>query len=226
MSTRYRWYQVRLPFALARLSTLLCEYQFKVGVDSGFLPDAGTTDGDRFRFFWRTLFAVSHFDEAGNQTFETVETINVIVFSLLLRGDCLYLRLEDPGRQVRELLNALERIAGLGFVAEPVTFERFRPRDVFRDVGVATVVGLKVVGAVLAKDIVARIEYASKDGIDVERVPLLDKMKYRVEAASFSVVSQGVRGHVALSSNGSAKVSGQLAPLLLQLIEAQLPKRT
>lgn len=72
--------------------------------------------------------------------------------------------------------------------------------------------------------VVARMEFASKQGMIVENMKLLDGIRYNVDSAVFELIYEGVRGQVAFSSSGVVKVSGHLAPRLVHLIERDLPK--
>jgi len=76
---------------------------------------------------------------------------------------------------------------------------------------------------VLADDLVARMEFASKAGMVVENMKVLGGLQYKVELAMFELVLDGLKGQLAFSATGTVKVSGQLAPKLLSLIEQDLP---
>lgn len=81
-----------------------------------------------------------------------------------------------------------------------------------------------MVGAVVNEDLVARMEFVSKQGMIVENMKLLEGLRYNVDSVVFEVVYEGVRGQVAFALSGLVKISVQLAPKLVSLIERDLPK--
>jgi len=113
---------------------------------------------------------------------------------------------------------------GLGFTSKLLTFEKAKPTTVFESIQAFKLIGLKVVGAVVEEDLVARMEFASKQGMVVEKMKLLEGLRYKVDSATYELVYEGIRGQLAFSSSGTVKVSGQLAPRLVHLIEQDLAK--
>jgi hypothetical protein len=111
----------------------------------------------------------------------------------------------------------------MGFTAKPVTFDKERPSSVFNSVDSSKLIGLKVVGAVLADNLVARMEFVSNEGMVVESMEVLAGLKYKVELAVFELVLSGLRGQIAFAANGTVKISGQIAPKLISLVEKDLP---
>jgi hypothetical protein len=47
-------------------------------------------------------------------------------------------------------------------------------------------------------------------------------MHYKIEFAAYELVYEGIRAHLTFASSGTVKVSGQLAPKLVNLIEQDL----
>ncbi|WCM89942.1 hypothetical protein [Acidovorax sp. NCPPB 3576] len=161
-------------------------------------------------------------DSEGLPTYEQIDSVSFTDFALVEIDDLTFLRVENPGRSVRDLLNALETLVGMGFTVKPVTFDKGQPTTVFSSVDTSKLVGLKVVGAVLADDLVARMEFVSKEGMAVESMTVLDGLKYRVEHAVFELVLGGLKGQIAFAANGTVKISGQVAPKLVSLVEKDL----
>ena len=161
-------------------------------------------------------------DSEGLPTYEQIDSVSFTDFALVEISGLTFLRVENPGRNVRDLLNALEALIGMGFTVKPVTFDKAQPTTVFRSVDASKLVGLKVVGAVLADDLVARMEFVSKEGMVVEKMTVLAGLKYKVEHAVFELVLGGLRGQIAFAANGAVKISGQVTPKLVSLVEADL----
>lgn len=154
--------------------------------------------------------------------YEEVASVNFTDFAIVLVEGTTFLRIENPGRNIRELMNSLESILGLGFTSKALTFEKTRPTTVFENVDSIKLVGLKIVGAVIDDDLVARIEFASKQGMIVENMKLLDDLRYKIDTSVYELIYEGIRGQMVFSSSGLAKISGQLAPRLIHLIELDL----
>ncbi|WP_265583791.1 hypothetical protein [Chitinimonas koreensis] len=113
-------------------------------------------------------------------------------------------------------------MVGLGFTVKPITFNGGKVTSLFEQVGASKLVGLKVVGAVIKDDVVARMEFASKQGMVVENMNLLDGVNYKIESAVFEVIYEGIRGQVSFGSTGLVKISGKITPKLVNLIEMDL----
>lgn len=221
MQTRYRWFRIQLPPRAKDLEALVATRAFDSTSTYGFARVSGAAP---YRFLWRSRVVVTKLDIEGNPTYEQVDSISFTDFALVKIGNLTFLRVENPGRSAQDLLNALETLTGMGFVAKPVTFDKVQPTTVFSSVDASKLVGLKVVGAVLADDLVARMEFASKEGMVIENMVVLAGLKYKVEHAAFELVLGGLKGQISFAANGTVKISGQVAPKLVGLVEEDLPK--
>ena len=224
MLTRYRWYRIQFPSSISDISSIITGRPLTKGASFGFSRMEGTMGASRYRFLWRTKVVVTLFDDDANPSYEEVASINHTDFVMITVDDITFLRIENPRRNIRDLLNALESIIGLGFTCKPLTFEKAKPSDMFKSIDSNKLIGLKVVGAVVDEDVVARMEFASKQGMIIKDMKLLDDLNYNVVSTVFELVYEGVRGQVSIASNGLIKVSGKLAPRLVHLIEQGLPK--
>ncbi len=223
MINRYRWYRLQLPRSSQSLFSIIEKHQFSKDGKIGFLNLERIESISKYRFLWRTEVFVTKFDDDGLPYFEAVESINYFDFALLEMNKMHFLRIENPPRSIREFLNILESEVGLGFTSKVVTFEKVKPTSLFSSVDSSRLIGLKVVGAVIGEDLVGRMEFASKNGMLISEMKVLDGMKYTVDSAIFELVYQGLRGQASFNSNGMVKLSGQLSPKLLNLIEQDLP---
>lgn len=195
-----------------------------LGATFGFSRTDGSIGTQLYRFFWRTKVIVTQFDDAGAPSYQEVASVNFTDFAITEIDGETFLRIENPGRNIRDLLNALESMVGLGFTSKLLTFEKAMPTTVFENIQAFKLVGLKVVGAVVDEDLVARMEFASKQGMVLEKIKLLEDLRHKVDSATYELLYEGIRGQLAFSSSGTVKVSGQLAPRLVHLIEKDLVK--
>lgn len=222
MKTRYRWFRIQLPARAKELAALVSTRPFDSTSTYGFSRVPNEFRGDLYRFLWRSRVVVTKLDSEGIPTHEQIDSVSFTDFAVVNIGDLTFLRVENPGRNVRDLLNALETLVGMGFTVKPVTFDKGKPTTVFSSVDASKLVGLKVCGAVLADDLVARMEFVSKEGMVVENMAVLDGLKYNVEHAVFELVLGGLKGQIDFAANGTVKISGQVAPKLVSLVEADL----
>ncbi len=224
MLNRYRWYRIQLPQGVTDLAEIITAHPLGLGDTYGFSRTDSSTGTQLHRFLWRTKVIVTQLDDAGAPSYQEVASVNFTDFAIIEIDGETFLRIENPGRNIRDLLNALESIVGLGFTSKLLMFEKAKPTTVFESIQTFKLIGLKVVGAVVAEDLVARMEFASKQGMVVEKMKLLEGILHKVESATYELVYEGIRGQLAFSSSGVVKVSGQLAPRLVHLIEQDLPK--
>ena len=223
MINRYRWYRIQLPRGVTDLAEIIAARPLGPSETYGFSRTESSTGARLHRFLWRTKVIVTQFDDAGAPSYEEVASVNFTDFSIIEINGETFLRIENPGN-IRDLLNALESMVGLGFTSKVLTFEKAKPTTVFESIQAFKLIGLKVVGAVVEEDLVARMEFASKQGMVVEKMKLLDGLRHKVDSANYELVFEGIRGQLAFSSSGTVKVSGQLAPRLVHLIEQDLAK--
>ncbi|MDZ4350010.1 hypothetical protein [Acidovorax sp. BoFeN1] len=221
MQIRYRWFRIQLPARARDLAAIVANCPFESAASFGF--SRAPSGGASYRYLWRSRVVVTKLDAEGAPTYEQIDSVSFTDFAVVELGDLIFLRIENAGRNIRDLLNALETLAGMGFTAKPVTFDKERPSSIFNSVDSSKLIGLKVVGAVLADDLVARMEFVSKEGMVVESMEVLAGLKYKVELAVFELVLSGLRGQIAFAANGTVKISGQIAPKLISLVEKDLP---
>ena len=221
MQIRYRWFRIQLPARARDLAAIVANCPFESAAAHGFAR--APSGGASYRYLWRSRVVVTKLDAEGAPTYEQIDSVSFTDFAVVELGDLIFLRIENAGRNIRDLLNALETLAGMGFTAKPVTFDKERPSSIFNFVDSSKLIGLKVVGAVLADDLVARMEFVSNEGMVVESMEVLAGLKYKVELAVFELVLSGLRGQIAFAANGTVKISGQIAPKLISLVEKDLP---
>lgn len=222
MQLRCRWYRIHLPKGSPDLSAVLEKYPLGPDVNQGFTTVTGAWGQQLHRFLWRSKVVITLVGDDGEPHYQEVATVNFTDFAVLNVDGEMFFRIENPGRSIRDLLNTLESLVGLGFTCKPVTFAKKKPVSVLESVEVAKLVGLKVTDAVLGKDLLARMEFSSKEGINPEKLTALDGVPHKTDSASYELIYGGVKGVLHFSSTGMVKVGGQLAPKLIHLIEQDL----
>lgn len=224
MSSRYRWYGIKLPKGITNLGDVIAKHPLHEETDRGFISIEGLLGNSSYRFVWRSTIFATQLDSKGNPSYHEVSTVNFTDFSIIQRKGGICLRAENPGRTIRDLLNALEGAVGLGFACKAIDFERSKPALVFEQVEVTKLIGLKIVNASFGQDLVGRMEIASKQGIRPDQMDILRGVPHKVDSASYELIHEGIKGQLTIGSNGTVKIGGQLAPKLLSLIEQDLPR--
>ena len=224
MLTRYRWYRIQLPSGAPDFSGVIAKHPLVANANQGFTRVEGSLGALIYRFLWRSKVVIVQFDDNGTPSYQEVATVNFTDFAIVSIEGVTFLRIENAGRSIRDLLNAIEALVGLGFTCRPVTFENSKPTIVFEKIETIKLIGLKVIGAVLEKDLVARMEFASKQGITLDKLTILEGVPHKIESASYELIYEGVKGQLAFTSNGTVRVSGQLAPRLIHLVEQDLSR--
>ncbi|MGQ5522634.1 hypothetical protein ACUHMQ_05155 [Chitinimonas sp. PSY-7] len=222
MLIRYRWYRIQLPRDIPGLDELIDNCPFGQDTNQGFTRVNSELGHLNHRFLWRSTVVVSQVDESGDTFYQEVASVNFTDFAIINIKGTVFLRIENPGRSIKDLLNALESLVGLGFTSKLVTFEKKEPVTVFEKTEVVKLIGLKVTEAILGEGIIGRMEFTSSEGITPEKLTILTDIPHKTESASFELIYGGVKGLLSFNSNGTVKVSGQLAPRLIYLIEKDL----
>lgn len=217
MLLRYRWYRLSVPGGA--LETAIDSWASPE--NDGVFMRAELFDGQNgFRFYWESQITINRIGPAGAVQREQVSSTSLAEFVLLPVGkNRALLCLVEPGRNVRPLMAALERVYGLGFSCAPITLEKNPPLSILDHVDDARLVGLKLCNVIVKKSIVARMEFAAKSGMHESDLGRISKLKQTRDQAVYDLVYKGVRGHLSYTSSGLVRVGGALAPRILNYVE-------
>ncbi|NIJ89021.1 hypothetical protein FHR49_001808 [Xanthomonas campestris] len=171
------------------------------------------------RFSFRHSFVVERVhDGLNDEVIELVSSVDVAITSGTFSS---VVRISDGGRGARRLIEALAETFGFGFSINPMrTLDReqivgFNSGD-FDD---CKMVSLKVTNVRVADGVIARMEFASRQGMSLEGLDELKSRDFSVDSVKYEVLKAGVRGSIAATSSGRAFVSGSLGPLLCQILD-------
>lgn len=221
MISRYKWYQVRLPCSVAEFFTKLRDIGYDNASTKGFLVNESESS---FRYIWPSTINAVRLDNDGNYEYQQVATVNSQSVTVLSQRTII-LRFESPVRSMRDVFNALESVIGFGFACEQIVINDSLVQTALVSATSKTLNTLKVSGAIPSANSLARIELASKEGINTEKVKLLGLSDFLVEAASYEVFYKGVKGHIGFSRSAACKISGPLTPFILSSLESALQER-
>lgn len=224
--TRHKWFRIGLPGTLnqlekrVRATRLTADRQFGFSLRSAENGEVVTT------FLQRSSVPIVLLDGEGNAQRQLINTIDRIDFVFLQSSAGCWIRVDEPPRSLRDMLNALETTAGMGFSAEPVTFSLAQQKAVLARTDEFKLIGLKGVGSSVELQMVARIELASKVGLNLERLEILRDLSCTIDHSSYEASYQRTRGQITFTATGVVRLAGQLQPRLLNLVERQLVQRT
>mgnify|MGYP001033399749 CR=1 FL=1 len=224
MDTKYRWYRIQYPRENFEISPILKKSPFTSKSNFGFAFIGDDFGNIKYRFLKRSKLTITVLDDSGEPTYQDVLTVEITDFSIFSINSLVFLRVENPGRSIRDLLNALEKLIGLGFTCKVITFEKIKPTEMFTNLDDTKLVGLKVTGIVAGQNLKANLELTSNEGIVTEKVRILEDMRYNITSAVIDVLYKGLRGKVSLASTGLVKITGKLTPKIIHIIEKSLPK--
>lgn len=219
MVTRCRWFNIGLPCSYEHLNARLRLQTFSDEAASGFAIDRSESNRISGNFISRTSLKILRVQPDGSTGLEDVGAISLLPFEIFTRGKSDWLKIFDPPRSTRDLTNALERVIGMGFFVEPVIFSYETFKSMLQKVDECRLVSTKGIAALHESGALARIELASKDGIALDKIPLLKGLEYIVDTAVYEVNLRRERGQVSFSRSGMVRINGRLSPRIMELIE-------
>jgi hypothetical protein len=162
---------------------------------------------------------LEQYESDGTKFYNPARVVSSVGLTLLEGKTDFVLRVVDPGRNMRSLIAAMEQTLGFGFWINPIEFDSVALMRLFRKIEVKNIVGLKIKDVVSSESWVGRMEFASKQGIDIDRLKFLKAMEYRHEWVKFELLHKALRGYAAVSSGGLVRTGGDLAPMVRDSVE-------
>lgn len=218
MISRYKWYEARIPGTIHDFLEKIERHAFTSKTANGFIVNEERLG---FRYIWQATLSAQRLNEDGATERQEITTINSQEIAIV-SGNKILFRMENPARSTRELMNALESIIGFGFSCQQIIIKDKDIQESLAKIDNKKLNSLKVSGALLESKALARIELASKEGLDTENIKILSMSEFIVDAASYEVTYRGVKGQIGFSKAGTCKISGQLTGFLLGQIEQVL----
>ena len=222
MPSRYRWFSIGVPQGIHKLASTLRMSSLSVSSTSGFSSLEESSLRIEGEFLAKSRLNILRAHPDGTSSYEVIDAISSNRFSIFERGKNIWLRIADPPRSSRYMTDALERSIGMGFFASPVIFTEDTFNEILQNVDQCRLIGAKGIAPLPSSNAVARIEIASKDGLEFGKIKMLDGLNYSIDSALFEIVYQREKGQVSFAKNGLVKISGHLSPRILSLIEESL----
>lgn len=221
MHNSFRWYSLKKsgkPLDVRGFYKCL----LKASTEDAWFSRAESNDA--IRFHRRVQLLVPELDQHGAEGSRLVEAVSSVEFSLREIGGNALLRILNPGRNMQALMSSIELAVGRGFSARSLSFEETRPISILNKADVKRIVGMKLINVAVTNDCIGRIEFASKGGIEISKLPLLRGLKYKVDYVKYEIVVNGERGAFSYASSGLVKVGGVISDLIAHEIQRDLAR--
>lgn len=221
---KYRWFELQADLNAEKIAKKLRSTKLSESSRAGFAARKSEEKTDRFllRFLNRITIRMVVIGENGvpeEQDLETVNSVDIAIFQISNRT---WLRVDDPPRSLRVLLENVEAVLGLGVAIRPVIASLSTQRYALRGADSFNLVSFKGIGGSVIHQAIARFEVAAKQGLVPEKIEFLRQLDFKIEQSTFEVVKQMTRGQISFAPTGVVRVTGQLAPFLLQEVEKAL----
>jgi hypothetical protein len=217
--TRYKWFRVGLPSTFQRFTKKLRSTSMAQGSLFGFTQIGGSEDRSRFRYLRRVKVSLSSIDAAGNSSFQVVDSVESVEFELFQTGAITWLRVDSPPRSLLDLTSGIENVSGMGFSIEPVVFGYREQRALLKRADSHRMVGFKGLGHDVSAKLIARVEVASKEGVEPDRLEFLKSLQYKIDHTTFDVSFRMLKGQITFTASGLVRIGGALEPYLLDCVE-------
>ncbi len=222
MQITYRWYVLKLEGKIISPDHFERKALGAVSQDFWFSSDKQTNEA--LRFFKKIDIPVERIDAQGNRDVQVIQTVSSVGISLMAGKRASLLRVADPGRNMRALMDALEQVLGYGLSTRAVVFESVDVSTLLEKFDVSKLIGLKLTNMVFGNDCVGRMEFVSKNGIELSAIKALRGLSYKYEYAKYELLYRALKGSFSYSSSGLVRVGGQLSGRIVELLEKQLLK--
>lgn len=220
---RHKWFSIRLNIPLPQLIKKLKKLEFREGGDFGFLSrDSDYNDRFCFRFFKKTIIQFSVLGTHGDVEYRGVETVVGLSFELFEGNECIWLKIEEPPRSTRDFLDALEAVAGFGFSAEPFIFSIKKQKLALKNFDRVRLIGFRGVGSSIQERLIARVDVASKEGLEPDRLDLLSGLEFKMDQTTYEVSYKMLKGQVTFTSTGLVRTSGPVSSYMIESLERVL----
>lgn len=215
---RYRWFKVNLPDSFEDSIRKIPLVEDEVTHIPGFFLLDQKKQYFDFQYRWITNIEAITFSN-GKAATNVISILNVVQFSLFEKGKKFWIRVKNPPRSLKELFLALELAFGFGFSIESTALSPAAISGILRKLDNHRLISFKANGTVIEAQAVFRLEAASKVGINIDSFRMLSETRYSLDHSCFEVSHKGYRGQFSSGGNGTIKVSGDISPFLLELIE-------
>lgn len=218
---RFRWFELTLPLPFQTFVSKIRSSKFNQKSQTGFIEQDPGDKQLQFKYYWSSMITRIIMQHDQTPTSESIATLCQSSFCLFVRKNRVWLRIHNPPRSSRDLLNKLEDLSGFGFYVHPVQFLTNNEIPVLASELANRITSIKLIRSLAGDGSVARIEAASKDGITQEDIDTIKGKTQKLELITFEINYQLTKGQLSINNSGVIKLSGNLTPFLLEYVERE-----
>jgi hypothetical protein len=221
---KYRWFELQADLSAEKVAKRLRAVKLSDNNRAGFVTRKSEMETDRFllRFLDRVTVRMVVIGPRGVPEEQDLDTINAVDLAVFQLSSRTWLRVDDPPRSLRALLTSVEAAIGLGVAIRPVVASLATQRWALTSADSVSLISFKGIGGSVPHQAVARFEVAAKQGLVPEKLEFLRRLDFKIEQSTFEVVKEMTRGQISFAPTGMVRITGQLAPFLLQEVEKAL----
>ena len=221
---KYRWFEVQAGINAEKIAQKLISAKLSESSNTGFATRKCEEKTERLflQFLNRITIRMMVIGADGVPKEQDIDTVSSIDFSIFQISSRTWLRVDDPPRSLRVFLASFEAVLGLGVAIRPVIASLALQRYALQDADSVNLVSFKGIGGSVPHQAIARFEVAAKQGLIPERIEFLHHLDFKIEQSTFEVVKQMTRGQISFAPTGMVRITGPLAPFLLQEVEKVL----
>lgn len=178
----------------------------------------------KYNYYWQAYISRVDFDEDGLLRTEEIINFSFCELEFYFSNSKMWLRVKNPPRSVKDLLDNIERAVGFGFFVESVSLFL---NDNFLLLGKNAhkkLIAFKAFVPMPMESSLVRMEAVSKEGMDLDSFTLLQKNDYQLDQLTYEVMFERARGQISIGRSGLVKIGGQISPYLLEQIEKSLAR--
>ena len=218
---RIRWFSIRLPQSIdSALKKIKGAPPFG-GREFGFISvENDNSKINSFRFLKKSLIKVPILSKNGTLKYQDVESVDGLLFEIFERDSSIWLKIEDPPRSVRDLLNGLENILGFGFSAQPFVFSLTQQSNALLRCDSHQLIGVRCIGHSVSNKFIARIDIASKEGLEPQKLSILKNIDFKIDQTTYEATYNMLRGQITFTSSGLVRTNGAASSFLIDCVEA------
>ena len=215
-----KWFITEWPLSLKKLSADMLKNQYNNKLTSGFVLEKVAVKNITGKFITKRIIKENIEDPFGSIT--EVSRISYDVIKFTINKDKLGLSIIDPPRSIKNFINILHEISGIGLSVSEVTIDPLIWLH-----SIENSIGKQDVTKIMASDInihnkgLAKIEVVGKNDIRKEFTKFIQDKYHKVSSVKFND-NKMKSGSIILRCNGSIKIEGAIPDEIIDTISTSL----
>ena len=211
---RYRWYRLLTRKEIRNILDIINSLPFYNGVKKGFKISYKSENSVSGIFYHISIF---------HQENANIDILNSLQFSISEIKGSIYLRIQDPTRNIKEFSNTLFELFDLDLAFEPISisFDNVKEWISFKE-HEAKLILIKVSNLKITENIFSEITFKSNDEINISELEVLKDKQYIVDTISWCIKSKVKNYKISVSKSGLVSMSEYLILDFIDYVEARI----